>query len=664
MARVTSFLLTRLLPLDTSWPKLATCGVLLSSLLAYPLTSMQPLLSGSVAEASTTQNHSLLSTPPTKSLTAQTSFQAQVESGPMPLNFAQLNALALDPKNAVKLEKQIQEILNTPFIYPNATLLHMAEPPATEIQDSETQTPILRVASWNIERGFQMQRIIDLFHSQNSKKPTNVKLADFDEAKRQAQWLSKSRVIFLNEVDSGMSRTQYQNVAKKMGAALNMHAVYGVEFLELSPLYIRHEKLEVQQQEQQLRKSKHTHSTVNQTVKHSVKHSVAEAKKPTNPDMPAYQANVKIDPRQYKGLHGTAILTNYPILNVEVIRLPNVYDWYSKERKKISDLEKVKRKAADTVFLEDVLTEIRYGSRMALAVDVSVPELPERRATFVAVHLENRVNPMGRKIQMDYLLSQLKNRHNPIVLGGDWNTTGTDASPTSIRKEIRRYAADPTFWARRAVNWLTPYGLLVGLTLDAGQLTKNLYDPTAPNIPLFSPNPERALFKDLRTFQFDDGTVFDTRGNKAHAYEGNSGFLANSDQRWAKGFVPTFNFERPLFKGLFGRYKLDWFMVKDYAQMAWDEEGDETDEPPKSKLSKGKQWKEQPYLFAPHNARTLSKIDCLYPEKLSDHLPITLDLFLKEPLLSPKSAFDATIPPTTTEPQKTVNSPLAPHARL
>jgi hypothetical protein len=254
----------------------------------------------------------------------------------------------------------------------------------------------------------------------------------------------------------------------------------------------------------------------------------------------------------------------------------------------------------------------------------------------VAVHLENRVNPLGRKIQMDYLLSQLKNRHNPIVMGGDWNTTGTDASPTSIRKEIRRYASDPAFWARRAVNWLTPFGMLVGLTLDTGQFSKNLFDPTALNIPFLSPNKERALFKDLREFQFQDGTVFDTRGDKAHVYADSTGFLANSNQRWLKGFVPTFNFERPILKGVFGRYKLDWFIVKDYAKMNLDDEGEASDEP--KGPSKRALWKEQPYLFAPHNARTLDKIDSLYSTKLSDHLPITIDLFLKEPFNKSNSA--------------------------
>jgi len=509
-----------------------------------------------------------------------------------------------------------------------------------EGSEPDNKTPVLRVANWNIERGFQVDHMIKaLKELQSVQKPTEVKTEDFDEAKKQAEWLSKSRVIFMEETDYGMNRTEYQNIAKKMGAALNMHAVFGAEFLELSPLYFRQEKLLLKKQEQQARKKASSHSAKKPTATASVtsksKPSIKSASKPS-PDTEANLNAEKIDPKQYKGLHGTTILTDYPILHTEIIRLPNVYDWYSKERGKISDLEKLKRKAADKVFLEEVLTEIRYGSRMALVVDISVPELPEHKATLVAVHLENRVNPLGRKIQMDYLLSQLKNRHNPIILGGDWNTTGTDSSPTSIRKEIRRYAADPTFWARRAVNWLTPYGMLVGITLDTGQFSKNLFDPTAPNIPLLSPNKERALFKDLREFEFQDGTVFDTRGDKAHVYGDATGFLANSNQRWLKGFVPTFNFERPLLKGLFGRYKLDWFIVKDYAKMNVDDEGEANDEP--KGPSKRVLWKEQPYLFAPHNARTLDKLDSLYSSKLSDHVPITIDLFLKEPFNKSDSA--------------------------
>lgn len=533
--------------------------------------------------------------------------------GPTPLTFKELNSLTEGPSKNSVLNSKIQHLLTTPFIYKFYSQENGK--PRTVLSDSNSDVPFLRVASWNIERGFQLPHIIEIFNQKTTK--SHSKQPNNQSAQSEAGWLAKSQVIFLTEVDHGMNRTDYQNVTEKMASALHMNAVYGVEFLELGPLYMRKRQL-------------------------AHKQSLAKANpKPSkvDPELAAYNKASKIDPTKFRGLHGSAILTSYPILKVEIIRLPKVYDWYNQERKKLSSLETVKRKAADTVFLEDVLTEIRMGSRMALAVDLEIPELPEHKATFVVVHLENRVKPEGRQIQMAYLLNQLKSRHNPVVIGGDFNTTGTDVSPTSVKKEVRQYATDPTFWARRAISFFSPFGLFINLGLGASQFTKNVFDPAAPNIPILLPNKERALFKDIKNFHFDDTTIFDIRGDKDNSYNHSGGFLANSNQRWLKGFVPTFSVERPLLKGLIGKYKLDWFFVKAYMKANPIQSSQvvhplgKTDLPAQSIDMKSLPVEDQPYLFSPHYGRTLSAINSLYPEKISDHHPITVDLPLTE---SPK----------------------------
>jgi len=531
--------------------------------------------------------------------------------GPTPLTFKELNSLTKGAPNNSALSSKINHLLATPFVYKNSSQENSK--PKTVFSDPNSDTPFIRVASWNIERGFQLPHIIEVF---NQKTPVNNSdQSSLKVAQEEADWLSKSQVIFLTEVDNGMNRTDYQNVAEKMASALHMNAVYGVEFLELGPLYIRKKQLAHKQS----------------LPKASPKQAKAD------PELAAYNQASKIDPAKFRGLHGSAILTSYPILKTEIIRLPKVYDWYNQERKKLSSLEKVKRKAADTVFLEDVLTEIRMGSRMALAVDLEIPELPEHKATFVVVHLENRVKPVGRQIQMAYLLNKLKNRHNPVVIGGDFNTTGTDVSPTSVKKEMRQYATDPTFWARRAIGLFSPFGLFINLGLGASQFTKNVFDPSAPNIPLLLPNKERALFKGVKNFHFDDTTIFDVRGDHEHSYNHSSGLLADSNQRWLKGFVPTFSVERPLLNGLIGKYKLDWFFVKAYMKENPIQSKHvahplrKTDIAKQPMTVKPLSAEEQPYLFSPNYGRTLSAINSLYPEKMSDHNPITVDLPLIEP---------------------------------
>jgi hypothetical protein len=119
------------------------------------------------------------------------------------------------------------------------------------------------------------------------------------------------------------------------------------------------------------------------------------------------------------------------------------------------------------------------------------------------------------------------------------------------------------------------------------------------------------LFDSLEEFRFDDETALDFRGIRSRTINGTSGTLANSNQRAGKGFVPTFQFERTI--GAKGKFKLDWIFVKSYLHEPRDEHG--------------------PYLFAPHVPRTMFDVNYAFPERISDHTPISVDLPLAEPRL-------------------------------
>ena len=41
----------------------------------------------------------------------------------------------------------------------------------------------------------------------------------------------------LNEVDMGMKRSEYRDVARELAAALHMNYAYGVEFVEVDPIF-------------------------------------------------------------------------------------------------------------------------------------------------------------------------------------------------------------------------------------------------------------------------------------------------------------------------------------------------------------------------------------------------------------------------------------------
>jgi endonuclease/exonuclease/phosphatase family metal-dependent hydrolase len=109
----------------------------------------------------------------------------------------------------------------------------------------------LRVVEWNIERGSRIDGIIQVLNTH----PV-LQFAD---------------LLLINELDDGMVRSSNLNVARELSAALSTHAVFGVEYLELT--------------------------------------------KGTG-------AELKLEGENTTALHGNAILTRHSFSNPEVIRLP------------------------------------------------------------------------------------------------------------------------------------------------------------------------------------------------------------------------------------------------------------------------------------------------------------------------------------------------------
>ncbi|HKS38996.1 MAG TPA: endonuclease/exonuclease/phosphatase family protein [Blastocatellia bacterium] len=72
----------------------------------------------------------------------------------------------------------------------------------------------LRVVAWNIERGTRLDGIIEVLNNH----PV-LRFAD---------------LLLLNELDDGMLRSGNYNVALELSRALSAHAVYGVEYLEMT----------------------------------------------------------------------------------------------------------------------------------------------------------------------------------------------------------------------------------------------------------------------------------------------------------------------------------------------------------------------------------------------------------------------------------------------
>lgn len=495
------------------------------------------------------------------------------DSAPPLFSFDELLTLSDTAAPKDELGEKLRTLLNTPFVGNQAARAGMHGHRA----ELDPLGPVLRVTVWNIERGTQFPLIRLAMSDANAflqAARNEGPLHEKQEAvvREEVEILAKSDLLILNEVDLGMTRSGYRDVAKELAEALNMNYAFGVEFVEIDKIELGLERLHAPNAEADIR--------------------FVEAQ--------------TVDRSLYNGLHGSAILSRYPIRSARIFRFTRCYDWFGKEKAEIAALEKGKRLAADRLFLERIGREVRHGERMAIITEVEVPESPTGLVTVVNAHLENKCIPACRQQQMRELLAQIRETKNPVVLGGDLNSTGSDGAPLSISREVKKRVKNPNFWAGQAVRWSSPVALPQIFVLPTNYF-KNYQDPTARNIPLVASNAESGLFNIVREFTFSDGKQFDFEGDKERSANGRAGTLSNSNERARKGFTSTFTFKRD-FKGAVGRMRLDWIFVKPPAAHAKLDDHNEV-EP-----------------FAPYFGRTLSAVNTAVPEQISDHHPVIVNL--------------------------------------
>jgi endonuclease/exonuclease/phosphatase family metal-dependent hydrolase len=383
--------------------------------------------------------------------------------------------------------------------------------------------------------------------------------------------LKQADVVVLNEVDWGINRTRFRNVVSELAEACGMNYAYGVEFVEIDPATMGLE--------------------------------------------PQAKPTMTPDPARYHGLHGTAVLSRYPLKNVRLVPFKfQGHDWYRDEKKKASKVARVENKLSNEVFKEPFTRQVRRGGRMMLFADITDPEFPSGRVTIVATHLEDMTSPANRRKQLVELLDQIRTINHPVVVAGDMNTSTHDAAPVSVTQALKQRFGSGKWWVEDAapevVSRITPFGWAYELGHRFIGFARGIDDPTVRSNPLLGNNPEAAFFKSIESFHFADGSAFDFRGEAGRSTNGRSGNLSDSNERSEKGFTPTSELRRTF--GPIGKYKLDWIFVRPAHLI--DAHGTK-----------------QSYRFAPHFGHTWNAINDSIPDHISDHSPITVDLPLTEP---------------------------------
>jgi endonuclease/exonuclease/phosphatase family metal-dependent hydrolase len=504
-------------------------------------------------------------------------------SQPPLFNYQELVTLSEEEPVDPSLAEKLNTLLTTPFVN-NEAYFAGIKPLRPDLNGVG---PSLRLVQWNIERGMELDDIkllltdkkgfLAKMHSEvasgkDTKKPTD------EEISAQIDLLQSADVIELNELDWGMKRTNYQAVVKELADALKMNWAYGVEFVEVDPKVLGRQSFA---------------SVKNETERKEIEQLFS------------------VDKDRVLGLHGTAILSRYPLRDVKLVPFKHqAYDWYNAE-KKYGSIEAGKRKGASVVLGEEIVREVRRGGRTNLIANIDVPELPEQKVTIIATHLENRTTPKGRVEQADELLDMIRPIQNPLIVAGDMNTTGRDGSVLSIKSAVLKKLNSPTFWATQGIKYATGVGAVMDLVSFSFKSAKFQGDPTASGVPLLAPNPEENFFDQLEKYRFDDGTRLDFRGDEELSVNHRDGTLGNSNERASKGFVTTFSLPRTL--GAKGKFKLDWIFVKAYVK----DDSRTADS----------------YRFAPSFARTLDDANEALAEPLSDHAAISVDIPLVQPAL-------------------------------
>ncbi|HVG17921.1 MAG TPA: endonuclease/exonuclease/phosphatase family protein [Blastocatellia bacterium] len=498
---------------------------------------------------------------------------------PDTLAYDELLEISATGQPTATLRLKLDTLLSVPFISNEAN----ASSAAVELARSDKLGSFIRVGSWNIQRGAEFDRIKAALENPELFERQVKAARGSDKFKRIIQQLDTLRsvdVLALNEVDLGLKRTQYRDVAREMAAALKMNYAFGVEFVEVDPVNLGTEQF----------------------------------KEVSNDEKRAgLRQLIEVDKGRYRGLHGTAILSRFPIKRATLVPFKyQAYDWYTEEKSRISLAEAARRQLGRMAFLQETPREVRLGGRSLLVAELDVPQLPEGTMTVAATHLESRCGPEERRRQMQEALSLIKEVKGPLALVGDFNTSGSNTRPTSIRGELMRRVKDKNFWIKLGINTVAPLGPAFDFLMGIASFARTVHDPTARGIFLFGPNKEAGIFKDLEGFRFSDGYAFDFRGDPERSINKTGGTLANSNSRsHKKGFITTYSLDRSYWA--VGKNKLDWILIKAYAR--------------------NPRGKSEPYRLAPHFAQTLEELNYSTGRRFSDHNPITVDLPVEEPTI-------------------------------
>ena len=173
---------------------------------------------------------------------------------------------------------------------------------------------------------------------------------------RECPQIADADILFGNELDDGTERSGNRDASQAIADALGFAYAYALEFIEL------------------------------------------------------------VNPNDQKGYEGNTLFSRWPITRAEALYVPEGYNWYYDEQKRI-------------------------GGRVAVFCELNIAG---KRLGAVCVHLENRTTPALRAAQTAAILEKAEAMFGdlPILIGGDFNTNAFDYGEKEVNAAFARQKTD------------------------------------------------------------------------------------------------------------------------------------------------------------------------------------------------------------------------------
>lgn len=137
--------------------------------------------------------------------------------------------------------------------------------------------------------------------------------------------------------------------------------------------------------------------------------------------------------------------------------------------------------------------------------------------------------------QMEHLLPRIAEIPNPVIVTGDFNTTGCNAHPSAGNPGFFGSLTSFRLWLPPLAFFFNPFpGILFPMNL-----VKNANDPTAANVPVLAPSEQRCL-KTCANFALRTGVGLHGMGRNARAIKAAAVPWAAAMNALAKGLRRRF----------------------------------------------------------------------------------------------------------------------------